>query len=229
MKFDLPTLPLPAPDLSNRDRLRAYLDMWLVDHGFIRDVYCNVRRVSDQVWRSAQPAPWHLRRMKERGIRTVLNLRGRRDTCGSYILEREACKRYGLTLIDFPIRSRAMLDKPTLHAAGELFKRIEYPVLMHCKSGADRAGLMATLYLFVHEGVPLRQAMRHLSLRYGHVKQAKTGMIDFFFERYLADTQAQPMEFFEWVEKVYDTKRLQTEFHENWLAGIVVNYILRRE
>jgi protein tyrosine/serine phosphatase len=229
LKFDLPTLALPVPELTSRERLRAYLDMWLVDHGFIRDVYCNRRRVSDRVWRSAQPAPRHLRQAKARGIRTVLNLRGRRDTCGSYILERETCARLGLTLVDFPIRSRAMLDKPTLHAAGELFKRIEYPVLMHCKSGADRAGLMATLYLFVQEGVPLRQAMRHLSLRYGHVKHAKTGMIDFFFERYLADTRERPMDFFDWVENVYDAQRLQAEFHENWLAGIIVNNILRRE
>jgi protein tyrosine/serine phosphatase len=229
LKFDLPTPAVPAPDLSGRERLRAFLDMWLVDHGFIRDVYWNLRRVSTQAWRSAQPSPRHLRRVKERGIRTILNLRGRRDTCGSYILEREACERLGLTLIDFPIRSRQMLDKPTLHAAGELFKRMEYPVLMHCKSGADRAGLMATLYLFVHEGVPLRRAMRHLSLSYGHVKQAKTGMIDFFFERYLADTRERPMAFFDWVERVYDAERLQAEFHENWLAGIIVNYVLRRE
>ena len=203
--------------------------MWLVDHGFIRDVYCNVHRVSEGVWRSAQPAPHHLRAAKARGIRTILNLRGRRDTCGSYILERDACQRLGLTLVDFPIRSRAFLDKPTLHAAAELFQRIEYPMLMHCKSGADRAGLMATLYLHLHEGMPLKRAMSHLSLKYGHVKQAKTGIIDFFLERYLADTAKEPMVFLDWVDRVYDPERLMAEFHENWLAGILVNYILMRE
>jgi len=227
---DLPTLAPRAPTLTARERLSAFLDMWLVDHGFIRDVYCNMHPISDGVWRSAQPAPRHLRAAKALGVRTVLNLRGARATCGSYILERDACQALGLTLVDFPIRSRALLDKPTLQAAAELFGRIEYPVLMHCKSGADRAGLMAVLYLHLHEGVPIERAMaRHLSLRYGHVKQAKTGIIDFFFARYLADNAKEPMPFLDWVARVYDPDRLKVEFHENWLAGLVVNYILMRE
>jgi protein tyrosine/serine phosphatase len=229
--MDLPTLALPSSELTKRERLRAFLDMWLVDHGFIRDIYCNIHPIADGVWRSAQPAPRHLRWAKRQGIRTILNLRGRRDTCGSYILEREACHDLGLTLVDFPIRSRSPLDKETLHAAGRLFAEIEYPMLMHCKSGADRAGFMAALFLFLHRGVPLGEAMReHLSLRYGHMKQAKTGVIDFFFERFLAETdEATPAGFFRWVDARYDRNQLEAEFHEDWLAGIVINFILRRE
>lgn len=228
--MDLPTLAPPGPALTKRERLRAFLDMWLVDHGFIRDIYCNIHPVADGVWRSAQPAPRHLRWAKQQGIRTVLNLRGRRDTCGSYILEREACERLGLTLVDFPIRSRSPLDKETLRAAGRVFDEIEYPVLMHCKSGADRAGFMSTLYLFLHEGVPLRQAMRkHLSLIYGHVKHAKTGVIDFFLEQFLVDSDGSPAAFYRWLDNRYDRDALEAQFHENWLAGILINFILRRE
>ena len=145
LPIDLPSLAPPAPGLSGRERFRAWLDMWLVDHGFIRDIYCNIHPVAKGVWRSAQPAPRHLRWAKRQGIRTILNLRGRRDTCGSYILEREACQSLGLTLVDFPIRSRSPLDKETLRAAAGLFDQLEYPILMHCKSGADRAGFMADL------------------------------------------------------------------------------------
>jgi protein tyrosine/serine phosphatase len=230
LPIDLPTLAPPLPELSTRERVRAVLDMWLVDHGFIRDIYFNAHRITPTVWRSAQPAPHHLRWAQRRGVRTILNLRGRRDTCGSYILEREACRDLGLTLVDFPIRSRGPLDRETLHAAGRLFGDIEYPMLMHCKSGADRAGLMATLYLFLHEGVPLRDAMKsQLSLAYGHWKQAKTGIIDFFFNSYLAAAEQSPISFFDWVDTAYDRDALETQFHENWLAGILVNFILRRE
>jgi protein tyrosine/serine phosphatase len=230
LPIDLPTLAEPAPALTGGERLRAFLDMWLVDHGFIRDVYCNLHQVAEGVWRSAQPAPHHLRRAKRRGIRTILNLRGRRDTCGSYILERDACERLGLALVDFPIRSRSALDKETLHAAGRLFGALDYPVLMHCKSGADRAGLMATLFLYLYRGVPLRQAMAsQLSLLYGHVRQAKTGVIDFFFESYLAAFEDSGIGFLEWVDTVYDREALESSFHEGWLAGLVVNQILRRE
>ncbi len=203
--------------------------MWLVDHGFIRDIYCNIHQISPKAWRSAQPAPHHLAWAKRQGIRTILNLRGRRDDCGSYILEREACARLGLTLVDMPVRSRKPLEKPTLLAAIDLFETLEYPILMHCKSGADRAGLISTLYMHIHEGVPLRQAMRHLSLRYGHVRQAKTGVIDMLYESYLTDTETRPIGFRDWVEQVYDPVALEARFHENWLAGIVINKILRRE
>ncbi len=228
--IDLPALAAShSPPLTPSERLRAGLDMWLVDHGFIRDLYLNLHRVSDGDWRSAQPAPHHLKRIKRRGIRTIVNLRGRRDTCGSYILEREACHRLGLILIDFPIRSRGALEKPTIHAAAELFERLQYPVLFHCKSGADRAGMMATLYRFLHEKIPLPQALRQLSLRYGHVRQARTGLIDFFFESYLKDTRNRPMPFLEWVDHHYDPRALDAAFRENRWARILVDKVLRRE
>ena len=41
-----------------------------------------------------------------------------------------------------------------LTRARELFRTIEYPVLIHCKSGADRAGMMAVLYRHFHLGEP---------------------------------------------------------------------------
>jgi protein tyrosine/serine phosphatase len=226
---DLPEPARAAPPLTARGRLRAFLDMWLVDHGFIRDIYSNTHRISPKAWRSAQPAPHHLARAKRMGIRTIINLRGRREDCGAYILEQEACVRLGLTLVDFPVRSRKPMEKPTLLAAIDLFERVEYPILLHCKSGADRAGLISTLYLHIHEGMPLREAMRHLSLRYGHVRQAKTGVIDMLYESYLADNERSPISFRDWAERVYDPAVLEARFHENWAAGILVNKILRRE
>ena len=71
-----------------------------------------------------------------------------------------------------------------LYAARDLFNTIEMPALMHCKSGADRAGLMAALYLLIHRKRPVAEAMQQLSFRYLHVRQAKTGMLDSFFEAY---------------------------------------------
>lgn len=227
--IDLPAAAPPAPPLTRGERWRAQLDSVLVDHGFIRHIYHNRHRVTDKVWRSAQPQPRHLRREKADGIRTIVNLRGRRDTCGSYILEQRTCADLGLKLVDFPIRSRSALDPPTLHAAGRLFGEIEYPALFHCKSGADRAGLMTTLYLFLAEEVPLPEAMDQLSLRFGHVKSSKTGVIDHFFERFLADTDGSRDAFFAWVDTRYDPEALTHEFRSGMLANFLVNQILRRE
>lgn len=191
-------------------------------------IYCNTHRMSDKAWRSAQPAPHHLRRLARAGVRTVVNLRGPRD-CGSYWLERRACKQYGLTLVNFQIRSRAAPTREELWGAKHLFEEIEYPVLMHCKSGADRAGLMSVLYRHLHEGVPVEQAKRELSLKYGHIRQAHTGILDYFFERYLADTAVRPMSFFEWVDNVYDPDELRRTFRSKGWADRIVDGILRRE
>jgi protein tyrosine/serine phosphatase len=208
--------------------MAAYLDMLLVDHGLFRMLYVNAHRLSDKAWRSAQPAPHHIRRFARAGVRTVVNLRGPRD-CGSYWLEQEACARHGLKLVNFQIRSRAAPTREELKAAKRLFEEVEYPILMHCKSGADRAGIMSVLYRFLHEGVPLAEAKRELSLRYGHFRQADTGILDYFFDKYLEDTRARPMPFFEWVETSYNPDELKRTFRAKGWANRIVDSVLRRE
>jgi protein tyrosine phosphatase (PTP) superfamily phosphohydrolase (DUF442 family) len=206
----------------------SYLDMLFVDHGIFRMLYVNKHRLSPKAWRSAQPAPHQIRRFADAGIRTIVNLRGERD-CGSYWLERRACERLGVKLVNFQIRSRAAPTRGELYGAKRLFDEIEYPMLMHCKSGADRAGLMSVLYRFVHEGEPLEQAKKELSLRYGHIRQAHTGILDYFFERYLADNALRPMPFFEWVDTVYDPDELKRSFQSKGWANRLVDSVLRRE
>jgi protein tyrosine phosphatase (PTP) superfamily phosphohydrolase (DUF442 family) len=206
----------------------SYLDMLFIDQGIFRLLYVNRHRVSDGVWRSAQPAPHHIRSLARDGIRTIVNLRGNR-VCSSYWLELDACRRHGITLIDFQVRSRAAPSREELRAARELFERVEYPMLMHCKSGADRAGLMSALYRFCREQVPIEQARRALSLRFGHIRQGSTGILDYFFERYLADTVDRPIPFFDWVESVYDPDELERSFRASRWGTHLVDTVLRRE
>lgn len=205
-----------------------YFDMLFLDHGIFRIFYVNKHRLSHQAWRSAQPAPFHIARMANHGIRTVVNLRGDR-LCGSYWLEQQACRKAGIALVDFQIRSRAAPTREELRGARELFDRIEYPMLMHCKSGADRAGLMSVLYRVFKEGVPVEEAKQELSLRFGHIRQADTGVLDYFFERYLEDNARRPMPFIEWIETVYDADELKRSFRAKGWANRIVDSVLRRE
>jgi protein tyrosine/serine phosphatase len=205
-----------------------YFDMLFIDHGILRMLYVNRHRLGDRAWRSAQPAPRHIRALKRKGLRTIVNLRGERQ-CGSYWLEQAVCERKGINLINFQIRSRAAPTPAEVKAARELFDRIEYPVLLHCKSGADRVGLMSALYLFLKEGVPVAEAKRELSLFYGHFRQADTGVLDRFFEKYLEDNKRQPMPFFEWVDTVYDPDELKRTFRSASWARRLVDQVLKRE
>jgi protein tyrosine phosphatase (PTP) superfamily phosphohydrolase (DUF442 family) len=205
-----------------------YADMLLVDHGIFRLFYLNRHKLTDGAWRAAQPAPYQIRRIAAMGVKTIINLRGERY-CGSYWLERKACEAAGLKLENYQVRSRAAPSKAEVLGARDLFERISYPMLMHCKSGADRAGLMSTLFLIAKEKVPVDVARQQLGLKYGHIRQADTGILDYFFERYLEDNAKAPMEFFDWVERVYDPDEVKRSFASKGWANILVNRVLRRE
>jgi protein tyrosine/serine phosphatase len=229
-----------AADLSDRikrsrdtmttpwQRALGHFESLFIDHAVFRLAYFNLYRVSDGLFRSSQPSPSHVRRLAQRGIRTIVNLRGERK-CASYILEAEACRRHKVKLVNFPVRSRDVPSKETLHAARQLFQTIEYPALIHCKSGADRAGFMAALYLFIHENQPVEQAVSQLSWKYGHFRHAKTGILDHFFDRYRTSDQRHGMTFFEWVEKVYCPDDVKRSFRSHRWASAVVDRMLARE
>ncbi|MDX2263741.1 MAG: sulfur transferase domain-containing protein [Hyphomicrobiales bacterium] len=219
-----------SPGWARRRLGRAwdYFDLIFVDHHIFRFIYANEHKVAPLVWRASQPAPYQIRRFKRLGVRTVLNLRGERN-CGSYRLEARACRANGLKLVDFPMRSRGVPDEQSLRELDVLLREIEYPVVIHCKSGSDRAGLMSALYLIMKENRPPEEALRQLSLRYGHFKQADTGILDHFLEQYIEHNRRSPTPFMEWVNTAYDRKSVRDSFRPKGWANALVNAVLRRE
>lgn len=204
-------------------------DLIFVDHGVFRAIYPNRHRLSDEAWRSSQPAPRDIRRLARRdGLKTVINLRGDRD-CGSYRLEQQACAKHGIDLVDFSVKSRQAPAPRVFHEAKALFDRVDYPILLHCKSGADRVGLMSALYLIFRQGRPVEQAKGQLSLKYGHIRQADTGVLDMVFDSYLAHNSREPIAFLDWVDRHYDDKAINKRFRAEGWANLFVNRLMRRE
>ena len=210
-----------------RRGLRDWTELIFKDHGFLRIWWHNLHEVAPGMWRSNQPGPSRVHAAAGMGIRTIINLRGPRDD-GGWRLEAEACARAGITLLDFTARSRAAPDKAMLHAARELFAEAKLPAMMHCKSGADRAGLMAALFLLIVEKRPVREAAAQLAWKYGHVKQAKTGLLDAFFAAYMP-YEDQGMDFFDWVDSIYDPDEVTRNFKAKGWALRLTDSILRRE
>jgi protein tyrosine/serine phosphatase len=54
------------------------------------------------------------------------------------------------------------------------------PILVHCRSGADRTGFVAALYRYAIAGESAEASARELSLRYGHFPYlvSKSGAMD---------------------------------------------------
>jgi protein tyrosine/serine phosphatase len=198
------------------------------DHGVLRLFYMNRHRVSDRVWRSAQPSPVGLQREKRRGIRTVLCVRGS-FPFRPWPLEQEACERLGLDLYKLHIRGREAPTQNELLALVDLLETAEYPLLIHCKSGADRSGFVAAVYLLAIERRSPAEALAELSVRYGHLRSSRAGILSEVIKAYRDDGSARGLTFRKWVETAYDRDAVIQRFKPRPLAIAITDVLLRRE
>ena len=210
------------------NRVGAWRDSLLVDHAVFRLVWTNFAEVlPGRLYRSNHPTPGQLAGAKRRlGLTTLINLRGRRH-CGSDALSRDAARRLGLRHVDMAFESRGAPHRERILRFHEVFASLEGPALMHCKSGADRAGLAGGLaVLFV--GGPAAEARGPLSWRCGQGESARAGILDAFFRLYAARAEGR-LPFLDWVRNEYDEAALKRDFVANGLSSFVTDRLLRRE
>ncbi|MEQ9259392.1 MAG: tyrosine-protein phosphatase [Roseovarius sp.] len=201
-------------DLStpeNRRRAHIY-NLWF-DHAVLRKVWTNFFEVAPGVYRSNQPTHERFVKLKAMGIKSVLNLRGA-GGAAHYLVEAESCRELGLTLVDVTFHARHAAPAEDILKVIEAFRTIEKPFVMHCKSGADRAGFASAIYLLVIEGRPLAEARRMLSAKYIHFKWTKTGVLDYILDLYEARNAREPISFEDWVKTEYDFMAIQKQFNE---------------
>ena len=216
-------------DLSTRGgRVSAWRDSLLVDHAVFRAVWTNLAEVlPGRLYRSNYPTPGHLAAAARRlGLRTLINLRGRR-ACGSDALSREAAARLGLRHIDMAFESRGAPHRDRILRFAGILRDLETPALMHCKSGADRAGLASALAILL-EGGSTAAALEQLSWRFGHWRRSRTGILDAFVVRYATDAEGR-LPFLDWVRDEYDEAALRRDFVAGGLSSFVTDRVLRRE
>jgi protein tyrosine/serine phosphatase len=220
----------PGFDLATSGgRFKTYADYLWNDHAYLRLGFQNAHWISDELVRTNQPWPHQLAAWKDKGVKTIVNLRGGFDA-SFHALEKDACARLGLELVDFTITSREVPIRERVLGAKRLYETIAYPALIHCKSGADRAGIMSVLYMHFRKGLPIREALAQLDLKYLHVKQGKTGVLDYVFERYLVEGEPAGMSFLEWVESpMYDPAGMKADFRAGMLGSVLTEKLLRRE
>ncbi len=214
--------------VSSRGRALAWADSMLVDHGLLRLVWSNFATVvPGQLYRSNHPPPGRLAAVVRRhGIRTLVNLRG---ACGngSDALSRAEAARLGLQFVDAPMSSGRAPLRAQVMTLVDAFAVAPRPILVHCKSGADRAGFAAALYLMLR-GDPVEQAMGQLSIRYGHWRRSRAGVLDAFLLRFAREAEGR-IAFVDWLRETYDATALGAEFRSGHFAEFVTHRVLHRE
>jgi protein tyrosine phosphatase (PTP) superfamily phosphohydrolase (DUF442 family) len=219
-------------DLSSPwGRIRAWLYAMLVEHNFTNLIRFNFHRISDEAYRSSQPTMWQLRReVKRRGIKTIINLKGANLGSAYYAFEKEQCARLGIRLVDIDIYSRGIPEGSRIRRAKEVFDSAEYPIWIHCKAGADRAGIYSTLYQYFRKHIPIGETNQLKLWPFGHIRHSNAGKIDFYLEQFLAYQREHPeAEFLDWAERIADREKINAAFKPGGLASFINDVVLRRE
>jgi protein tyrosine/serine phosphatase len=126
--------------------------------------------VAGEVYRSAQPSAADIARYaKSYGIKTIINLRGENKGSPWYDDEVAKARELAITLVDFRMSAKHELSQEEAAHLVAVLARVEKPVLIHCKAGADRSGLASALYVAAVSKLGEAAAERQISIRYGHI------------------------------------------------------------
>ncbi|MEO1640974.1 MAG: tyrosine-protein phosphatase [Pseudomonadota bacterium] len=193
------------------ERRKSYWHVRWLDHGIFRTFWHNFEEIAPGVYRSNQPDHKRFAAYAKLGIKGVLNLRGEAKQ-PHYLFEVESTEKLGLELITVGLSARkAPKAKPLLQLISA-FDTIQRPFLIHCKSGADRTGLAAALYLMIHEGKTVDAVRNQLSFRYLHIRRSSTGVLDHFLDMYAARNAQDPIGIVDWITTEYDPQVLTESF-----------------
>lgn len=193
------------------ERKFAALYVALIDHGILRFFWTNHARVADDVWRSNHPTNGRLRQLARSGFKSIINLRGNYKL-PHHGFEVQICEDSGMDLIDVPMSARTAPEVKSIMKLVSVLGQAKKPVLLHCKSGADRTGLASAIYLMVYCNATPGDAKKQLSLRFLHLRKSGAGILDHFLDSYAERLKSGPISFLNWVTEEYDPRKISASF-----------------
>jgi protein tyrosine phosphatase (PTP) superfamily phosphohydrolase (DUF442 family) len=112
-------------------------------------------RVSEQLYRSAQPSSAGFAEIEARGIKSVLNLRALHN-------DAEAAADRKLTLMTVPMYAYHLSEAKVARAL-RFIQTAPGPVLVHCQHGSDRTGTIIALYRILYQGWSKQAAIAEMA------------------------------------------------------------------
>ncbi|MGF1579590.1 MAG: tyrosine-protein phosphatase [Gemmataceae bacterium] len=176
--------------------------------------------IPGKIYRSAQPNLSSLKDYVARhGIRTVVNLRGCSPPLDWYSTEANATAELDLCQEDLYLSAGRLPPVSEIRDLIEILDRAEYPILFHCRRGADRTGIASVVALLLKDDISYQQARRQLSSRYAHIPLGHPGfMAEFFdfYEHWLEERQLEhsPNVFRQWALHEYGGGQCGCRFEE---------------
>jgi protein tyrosine/serine phosphatase len=123
----------------------------------------NFHQVNSELYRGAQPKAAGLQRLKEIGVKTIVNLRGKDEHTGA---ESEEARSLGLRYYNVSLPEFSSPKDKDVHLVLDILNRTEnQPVFVHCRHGEDRTGTIIACYRISHDGWTAAAAKKEAEAR----------------------------------------------------------------
>ncbi len=116
----------------------------------------NLHKVSDDLYRGAQPTSEGMKRLEQLGVKMVVNLR-------AFHSDRDELEGTGLAYKYINSTAWNPEDKDVVRFLQVITDSNSTPVFVHCKHGSDRTGTMCAIYRIVVEGWSREDAIEEMT------------------------------------------------------------------
>ena len=133
-----------------------------------------------KLYRSAQLTTQELEEaIRQYQIKTVISLRGSPGETSYYEREADTLTRLQIKFVPVPLSDDFYPNENDLKLILNEFDAGQYPILIHCRVGADRTGMIAAIYERAYMNKSIDESLRQLTFNNWHVPLFKPAMSSF--------------------------------------------------
>jgi len=157
--------------------------------------------------------------LERRGIKALINLRGRNDDLSWWKKETGATEARGIAHLDAMLDSRKLPTQPMLIRLVEAFDEAPRPFVLKCSGGQDRTSFAAALYLIHRDGwAAIKEARaQYAHFPYLHFPKRNQRWLRPFLDFAAEDAHGVPLA--QWIRERYSAERLKQWLDQKGFAG----------
>jgi protein tyrosine/serine phosphatase len=120
----------------------------------------NLHKISDDLYRGAQPEPQGFAELHKMGVKTVVNLRKLHSDEDE--IEESGLPKGALNYVSIPLHAWSAEDRHIVEFLKVMADDKNHPVFVHCQHGADRTGTMSAIYRIAFQGWSKEEALKEM-------------------------------------------------------------------